>query len=152
MSKSRSIDHIHRYLLQSTQGRGFGLPFPHFTFFSVDLLGNIWYLQITKPYFSSLVDTVRIDSEISITGNEELFLHWSLVIIWFSENTLILFLQSKPRSKTGPKASWSSQSLVHMKKECFLQLSMKNRMGESLSPSYSSRMGIFLAYFPRELC
>lgn len=149
MSKSRSIDHIHRSPLQSPQGRGYGLSFPHFDFFPADLLGKIWYLQITKPYFGSPVGAVCIDSEISITGNEELFLHRSLVITWFSENTLMLFLQSKPRSKTGPKANWSSQALVPMK-ECFLQLSMKNRTGESFSPSYSSTLGIFLAYSPRE--
>lgn len=139
MSKSRSIDHIQRSPLQSSQGKTFGLSFPHFTFLSADLLGNIWYLQITKPYFSSLVDAVCVDSEISITGNEELFLHWSLVIIWFAENALILFLQLKIRRKTRPKASWSSQALVHMK-ECFFQLSMKNRMGKILSSTYSSRI------------
>jgi len=78
VSKSRSTDHIHSSLLQSLQGRGFGLSFPHFIFFTVEFNGDFWYLQITKPDFSCLVSAVFIDSDISIT--EEFFLWWSSVI------------------------------------------------------------------------
>lgn len=48
--------------------------FPTFYFFSVELLENVLYLQITKLYIGSLVDAVCIDSEISLRQKRRVIL------------------------------------------------------------------------------